>query len=154
MAMPLILFDLGDTIMVEESEEKDEESVTQRADLIPGMADVLHHLAASSVLLGLVADTRIGTYRNVLRQHDLYRLFAHFSISDEVGIAKPHPGMFRAALQQTGTAPEDAIMVGNTYRCDIEGAHACGIATVWFRWNTRYPAPDSPTAATFVAANA
>ena len=81
-------------------------------------------------------------------------LFAHFSTSDEVGVEKPHPEMFRLALRRTNSSPSGALMVGNNYACDIEGAHACGLATVWFRWNDRYPAPPDPVAATYVATNA
>ena len=33
-----LLFDLGDTIMIEESEVKDAEETTLQADLIPGRA--------------------------------------------------------------------------------------------------------------------
>jgi phosphoglycolate phosphatase-like HAD superfamily hydrolase len=66
-----ICFDLGDTIMIEETEEKDAEATTQTADLIPGLADLIRALHAQGVMLGLVADTRPGTYRNVLRQHEL-----------------------------------------------------------------------------------
>lgn len=44
-------------------------------------------------------------------------------------------------------------MIGNNYHSDIQGAHARGLATIWFRWNTRSPAPTTPSAATYVAAS-
>ncbi len=151
MAYPLILFDLGDTIMIEETEHKDGDEVTITADLVPGMADLVRGLRDAGVRLGLVADTRSGTYQHVLRRHDLDALFAHVAISEELGIAKPHPEMFLSVVRQAGSAPADALMVGNNYACDIEGAHACGLATLWFRWNDRYPTPRLPRAATYVA---
>lgn len=154
MADPLVLFDLGDTLMIEETERKDASGITQTADLIPGMERIVRDLARDRVRLGLVADTRIGTYHNVLRQHNLFDLFAHFSISDELGVEKPHPEMFLSALRRTDSSPSDALMVGNYYACDVEGAHACGLATVWFHWNDRRPAPPDPVAATYVATNA
>ncbi len=67
MALAAILFDLGDVIMREDSEEKID-GVTQRAELVPGMAGLLHRLKRAGKRLGLVADTRGGTFRNVLRQ--------------------------------------------------------------------------------------
>jgi hypothetical protein len=36
-----LLFDLGDTIIIEESEVKDAEETTRQADLVPGMAEAL-----------------------------------------------------------------------------------------------------------------
>jgi hypothetical protein len=64
------LFDLGDVIMREETEEK-VHGVTQRADLHPGMAELLVTLRQREFPLGLVADTCDGTYRNVLGMHGL-----------------------------------------------------------------------------------
>jgi len=151
MAYPLILFDLGDTLMSEETEQKDGDGVTLTADLVPGMADLVRGLREAGVRLGLVADTRSGTYQHVLRQHDLDALFVYVAISEDLGIAKPHPEMFLSVVRMAGSAPSDALMVGNNYARDIDGAHACGLATLWFRWNDRYPTPQLPRAATCVA---
>lgn len=151
MAYPLILFDLGDTLMSEETEQKDDDGVTLTADLVPGMAALVRGLREAGVRLGLVADTRSETYQHVLRQHALADIFAHVAISEELGITKPHPEMFLSVVRQAGSTPSDTLMVGNNYARDIEGAHACGLATLWFRWNERYPAPRLPRAATYVA---
>ena len=59
-----LLFDLGDTIMIEESEVKDAEGTTESADLIPGMADALRALRARGYSLALVADSRRHTPPN------------------------------------------------------------------------------------------
>ncbi|MCA1599696.1 MAG: HAD family hydrolase, partial [Chloroflexi bacterium] len=88
---------------------------------------------------------------HVLRQHALDDLFAHVAISEELGITKPHPEMFLSVVRQAGSTPSGTLMVGNNYMRDIDGAHACGLATVWFRWNERYPAPRFPRAAAYVA---
>jgi len=121
-----ILFDLGDVIMREETEEKID-GVTQRADLVPGMADLLRQLRRQGQRLGLVADTRVGTYRNVLRQHDLHDLFDTFAISDLLGCDKPDRRMFAHALDTLGIPPPDwprVVMVGNNLARDIRGANA------------------------------
>jgi len=139
----LVCFDLGDTLMIEDSENKDADGVTQSADLIPGMAELVRSLRERGVRLALVADTRIGTYRNVLHQHGLFDLFDAFAISEELGVQKPHPAMFEHALHETGTEVGSgaALMVGNNYARDIVGAKALGIDTLWFHWNERYPTP-------------
>lgn len=137
-----ICFDLGDTIMQEVSEVKDETLTTQSADLFPGMADLLRTLKARGYRLGLVADTRPGTYRNVLHQHGLFELFDVFAISEELGVAKPHPLMFRHALAGLGLSEAEAgavLMVGNNLSRDVRGARSLGMGTVWLRWNDRYP---------------
>lgn len=142
-----ILFDLGDVIMCEETEEKID-GVTQRAELVLGMAALLRDLHGAGKRLGLVADTREGTYLNVLRQHGLFDLFAIFAISDLLDCEKPDPRMFAHALDGLGIGPGDrsrVAMVGNNLARDIRGAKALGLITIWLAWNERYPlAPAGP----------
>jgi FMN phosphatase YigB (HAD superfamily) len=137
-----IFFDLGDTIMQEVTEVKDDTLTTQTADLFPGMAALLHTLKERGYKLGLVADTRPGTYRNVLNQHQLFDLFDVFAISEELGVVKPHPLMFQHALVGVGLSAGEAsaaLMVGNNLSRDVRGARDLGIGTVWIHWNDRYP---------------
>lgn len=153
-----VLFDLGDTLMMEVTEEKDASATTQRADLFPGAAELIRDLRSAGYLVGLVADTRPGTYRNVLRQHDLFDRFDVFAISEELDCEKPHPRMFLHALEGLGIAPEEAhrvVMVGNNLARDVRGANALGITSIHVRHNDRYPAQPADPAEqpTFVARN-
>ena len=43
------------------------------------------------------------------------------------GWTKPHPSIFRAALERLGVEPEEAAMVGDSPEDDIEGAKALGM---------------------------
>ncbi|HYI24009.1 MAG TPA: HAD-IA family hydrolase, partial [Thermomicrobiales bacterium] len=141
MTLRAVLFDLGDVIMKEETEEKADE-VTQRADLHPGMAELLRGLHARGIPLGLVADTRDGTYRNVLGMHGLFDLFDAYAISDHLGVEKPHRRMFEHALGELGVPePEwgSVAMVGNNLARDIRGTNALGLISIWLVWNRRYP---------------
>lgn len=149
----LVLFDLGDTLMIEETEHKDADGVTLRADLLPDAPALLHDLKERGVILGMVADTRIGTYQNVLSQHGLYDLFDLYTISEELGTEKPDARMFHHALDIALTLgwSGQALMVGNNYTRDILGAKSCGLWTLWLHWNTRYPIPDVPDAADWTA---
>jgi FMN phosphatase YigB (HAD superfamily) len=102
-----LLFDLGDTIIIEESEVKDAEETTRQADLIPGMAEALRQFKAQGVPLGLVADSRPDAPPNVLRQHELYDLFDTLAIAGVVGATKPDPYIFHVALDALGVAEGD-----------------------------------------------
>jgi HAD superfamily hydrolase (TIGR01549 family) len=141
VGLKAVLFDLGDVIMMEETEEKID-NVTQRADLHPGMADLVRSLHERGVPLGLVADTRDGTYRNVLTMHGLFDLFDVFAISDHLGVEKPDKRIFQHALDGLGMDEDDrsdVVMVGNNLARDIRGANALGLITIWLVWNQRYP---------------
>jgi FMN phosphatase YigB (HAD superfamily) len=135
-----LLFDLGDTLMVEESEVKDAGGTTLRADLIPGMAEALHWLKDRGYGLALVADSRPNTPVNILRQHGLYHLFDYLAISEVVGVEKPDPLIFQTALEALGIPESDygrVAMVGNNLERDVVGANRLGLISVFFHGNDR-----------------
>jgi FMN phosphatase YigB (HAD superfamily) len=141
-----LLFDLGDTIMIEETEVKDAEGTTQTAELIPGMAEALRGFKAQGYPLALVADSRPHTPPNVLRQHGLLELFETLAISEVVGVSKPDARIFLAALDglpgdcRSEIAPADygrVVMVGNNLERDVVGANRLGLISVFFHWNDR-----------------
>ncbi len=53
-------------------------------------------------------------------------------ISEEVGCIKPLPAFFLRILQETGYAPSDCLMIGDSLRSDILGAASVGIDGCWF----------------------
>jgi phosphoglycolate phosphatase-like HAD superfamily hydrolase len=141
-----VFFDLGDTLMVEETEEKDATDTTLRADLFEGAADLVWSLKRAGYLVGLVADTRPGTARNVLRQHDLEDAFDVLAISESVAAEKPDPRIFRHALSALGLRPSEnghVVMVGNRLDRDVRGANGLGLISVWMRLTERYPGASS-----------
>ena len=51
--------------------------------------------------------------------------------SEEVGVSKPDPRIFQEALDRARAEPPDAVMLGDAWATDIEGALASGIRPVW-----------------------
>ena len=135
-----LLFDLGDTLMIEESEVKDAEGTTLRADLIPGAAEALRWFKDQGYPLALVADARPDTPVNVLRQHNLYDLFDYLAISEIIRAEKPDALIFRDALEALGISESDygrVAMVGNNLKRDVVGANRLGLISIFFHWNDR-----------------
>ena len=58
--------------------------------------------------------------------------------SEEVGVAKPHPAIFRTALERLSCTPDQVVMVGDSWENDIVGASQVGIRSVWLN---RYDVP-------------
>ena len=50
--------------------------------------------------------------------------------SQEVGIEKPHPPIFMAALDRVDAAPEEVLHVGDQVRSDVMGAQSVGMQAV------------------------
>ena len=51
--------------------------------------------------------------------------------SAEVGVSKPNPEIFEAALNKAGIEAKSCIHVGDDYEDDIVGASNAGIASIW-----------------------
>ncbi len=50
-----------------------------------------------------------------------------------VGARKPHPRIFEHTLSRLDIAPEDALFVGDTWSCDVDGPRAVGMRPVYLR---------------------
>ena len=62
-----------------------------------------------------------------------------------VGAAKPDPRLFRAALEQTGSAPRQSLHVGDEPYLDVQAARAAGMSAVWVnRAERQWPAELAP----------
>jgi FMN phosphatase YigB (HAD superfamily) len=82
--------------------------------------------------LGIVSNF-YGNLDRILEEAKLDRFFAAVADSSRVGIFKPEPGIFAAALKKLNCAPESAAMIGDTLAKDCVPAHELGMRTVWLR---------------------
>jgi putative hydrolase of the HAD superfamily len=98
--------------------------------------ETLAALCAAGIRCALICDTGLTPGR-VVRQHlDRLGMLEHLSLqvfSDEVGVPKPDPRTFRAALEPFGVSAARALHVGDLRRTDVGGAHAVGMASVRIR---------------------
>jgi HAD superfamily hydrolase (TIGR01509 family) len=53
--------------------------------------------------------------------------------SEQVGIGKPHPGIFSLALQKMEVKPEDVFVIGDSYERDIMPSKILGCRTIWLK---------------------
>ncbi|WP_373231338.1 HAD family hydrolase [Cohnella sp.] len=56
-------------------------------------------------------------------------------VSEEAGIKKPDPRIFKLALKQLELKPEECIYIGDHPVNDIEGASKIGMETIWMKVN-------------------
>lgn len=93
--------------------------------------DVIHKLLKRGVRLGLITNGSGDFQRRKLRRYSLEPLFEVIFVEGEFGVGKPHPSIFRAALDKMGIQPEQVLMVGDNFEADILGASTVGIDGVW-----------------------
>jgi putative hydrolase of the HAD superfamily len=143
MGKQIILFiDSGDTLVDEGTEIRDAGGAVIKADLIAGAEEALRTIHDEEYTLALVADGNNRSFDNVYAQHGLRDCFDAWAISETVGVQKPAPDMFSAAMKQLSLSDTDKnriVMVGNNLRRDILGANRFGIVSIWLDWSPRYP---------------
>jgi len=64
-------------------------------------------------------------------------------ISEEVGVAKPHPELFAHATRAAGVAPEAILYVGDSFGSDVLGAKNAGWQVAWFTPAAPASVPES-----------
>jgi HAD superfamily hydrolase (TIGR01549 family) len=115
--------------------------------LIAG-ADSLVERLSLHYRLGLIANQG-PECRARLAALGLLDSFAVVALSEERGLFKPDPDLFRWAIARAGTSPSECVMVGDRLDNDIAPAQAVGMATIWVRWprgDAKGWRPDDPDA--------
>lgn len=102
----------------------------------PHVRETIQKLHQAGIRLGVVTSKVRLTTEMGLKLCGMFDYFGTIVTVDEVGRAKPDPeGIFKA-LKQLGSAPERAIMVGDSHY-DIEAAHNAGIASAGVAWSMK-----------------
>jgi putative hydrolase of the HAD superfamily len=116
--------------MVREWERHDNFSLYE--DALPVLEDVRRR----GLLIGLISNG----------QRDLAEFAAHHSLDVDVtvgslthGRIKPHPSIFETALAALEIEPGEAVMVGDSYEDDVQGARALGMRAILVDRDGRYP---------------
>lgn len=136
-----VCFDLGDTLIEEESIIRDRGGNAVNARVIDGSFNVLAELRKKGYKLAVVCNGESINARNILKATGLERFFDFIAVSEEVGVEKPDKRIFLTALDILETKPENAVMVGNRVSADILGAKSLGMKAILFSWNNRYNDP-------------
>jgi HAD superfamily hydrolase (TIGR01509 family) len=67
------------------------------------------------------------------RTYGLATCFDAYITSPSTGYVKPHPAIFRRALDALGVPPSEAAFVGDQLHEDMSGGRAAGLRTIWLR---------------------
>lgn len=94
---------------------------------LDGVVDAIGRLTGQGVRVAVVSNSD-GSVRDSLGRAGLLDLFEFVIDSHEVGVSKPDPGIFKAALERMSLAPDEAWYVGDSVFHDVQGARAAGMA--------------------------
>jgi putative hydrolase of the HAD superfamily len=109
--------------------------------LFDDVRPALDELAGRGVTLGVVSNFE-PWLEDVLAHEGVDHLFAAVAISGKLGVAKPDPEIFLAALTEAGADPAATVHVGDQPANDVAAARAVGITPVLIDRFARHPDPD------------
>ncbi len=111
--------------------------------LIEGVSTTLSALKARGYLLGIVTDTALPVHVKLawFAKGGFGHVWDSFVSSRELGIQKPDPHIYQAALRQLGLPAYQAVFVGHA-KSELDGARAIGLHTIAFNYDKAAVADD------------
>lgn len=101
---------------------------------IPGMIELARSLAARGIRVGVLSNSE-GRLAELFDEVGISDPFAAIIDSGRLGIEKPDPRIFAAALSALGApgASSSALHIGDSWPADVLGALTAGWRAIWFR---------------------
>ena len=109
-----------------------QQSTKQPEPIYSGIPELIESLDHPAVFLGIATGKGHASLQAVLEEHNWTHRFHTLQTGDRCR-GKPHPEMMLRAIAETGVAPEEAVMLGDT-AFDIEMARAAGSRAIGVSW--------------------
>ncbi|OIO64392.1 hypothetical protein AUJ68_06380 [Candidatus Woesearchaeota archaeon CG1_02_57_44] len=93
--------------------------------LYPGVSDFLDYCREQWIRTGIV--TNLTTAIQLRKIQALGIVVGLVVTSEEAGVEKPEPGIFKLALDRIGCQAQEALFIGDDAHRDIAGARAMGM---------------------------
>lgn len=112
------------------------EAESNNVAFFEGVADTLARLKEAGYLLGIITDTAAPLHAKLewFERGGFGNCWDSIVSSKELGVRKPEPEIYHAALEQLGVAPEQAVFVGHK-GVELDGARAVGMKTIAFNYD-------------------
>ncbi len=100
-----------------------------------GVCETLVTLKKRGMMLGIVTDTTLPLHVKLgwFERGGFGDVWDSVVSSKEIGIRKPSPEIYQAALKQLGVASDKAAFVGHK-KTELDGARAVGLKTIAFNY--------------------
>ena len=115
-----------------------------------GVAETLQSLDTEGYGMGIVTDAHFRDAMLRLEKTGLLPFFCCIVTYDMVNVKKPAPEPFLLALEMMKAGTDEAVLIGDSPRRDIEPGHVLGIRTVYARYGDRFSDDRSDIPADFV----
>jgi putative hydrolase of the HAD superfamily len=93
---------------------------------VEGTHELLAH-CKGRYQMHIITNGFIEVQGHKMKAASLEGFFQQIVYSEHVGVRKPHPDIFRYALENAGASAEESLMIGDDWEADILGARNYGI---------------------------
>ncbi len=107
------------------------ELLAQGRKLFDGALETLAYLK-KCYRLHLITNGFTEVQETKIKNTGLQAFFETVTITEKLGVLKPHPKVFRHALKQAGAFAHESVMIGDSWKSDIAGALNTGMQAVFF----------------------
>ena len=118
------------------------ELLARGTKMFPGTFEILDYLRPK-YQLHLLTNGFAEVQWPKIKASGLTEYFDTITLSEETGLLKPHPEVFRHALQKAGAFAHQSVMIGDNFKGDIVGARNVGMKAVLFDPDGRYDIPET-----------
>ena len=123
----------GYDVPLEQFLEEHNELLSGSYRLTPGVREALDDAKERGWRIAVVTNGPVVSQGRKVTATGLEELVDAVCISEEVGVHKPDPLIFRTAAERAGTTLEGAWMIGDNLDADIAGALGVGARSVWIK---------------------
>lgn len=129
----LVVFDWGNTLMVDFPDESGPMYTWKKVALIEGVNEILPYLKKRNYTLAIATNAGLSNatdVRKALERVNIASYFSYIFTSKDLGYKKPDPLFFQTILQMVCVEPSHSVMIGDHYEKDIVGAAKVGMHTI------------------------
>jgi FMN phosphatase YigB (HAD superfamily) len=131
---PTVLFDWGNTVMVDDPSSMIPMVEWNTVEIVPGIESVLEYLHTSGRQIVLATSASISNESQIwaaLQRVGIDKYFSRIFCFENTGLPKGVE-FYQHILEHLGIPASDALMVGDSFEKDVLDSNSLGIYTVWF----------------------
>ncbi|CAN5454893.1 hypothetical protein BH10PSE17_BH10PSE17_37930 [soil metagenome] len=107
---------------------------------VAGARVLLERLRTLGLKIGIVTNSVVVEQVSKIARLEFEGLIDALVVSEGVGLVKPDPRIFQEALRLLDCPASEAVMIGDSWQADMEGARAAGLRAIWLnRHGARVP---------------
>lgn len=113
-------------------------------EVFPEVPELLERIKGMGIQLGIITNGPIQHQMGKIENLGLTKYISKelIFISDEVGVAKPHPEIFSYVAKSINYSSKELLYIGDSWTNDVLGSYQAGWKSIWFNHRKRTPDTD------------